>query len=750
MNSPNDVKIANRAQGSGRFEDEIDIRYVLAILLDNRWIIAASAVVGILIATFYLWTANPVYRADVLLQIEKNQGGLPAIAGMENFFSGGKRGGYGASDAEIEIFKSRKIIGAALEKLELDVIARPKYFPVIGGRMAASYRPSDADHENATESYPLAKPFMGLNKYAWGGEKIDIFRLEVPEHLEGVPLTLRHLGDGSYAIFRGEEDKLLEGKVGEQAVGSGVSLIVKELRGHTGTEFLVMKRDKFRAVRSYQARIKVEEQGRMSGILEASLLSTNPGQAKAILDAVSTEYVLQNVQRLSAEAQKSLDFLRQQLPQIKKDLEAAETALSEYRSSSSSVDIGIETKSLLDQLVKIENSISEVELRKAELDQRYTAEHPTYMSLITQLEQLKETRSKLENQISTLPDVQQRLLQLVRDVEVKTKLYTQLLARTQELDVVRAGTIGSVVIIDEAAVDDSAPVSPKRSGVMMFGLILGLAGGLAIAFLRVILRRGVESPDQIEALGIPVFAAIPFSQEQSKVAKALARKESTQFNLLANDSPTDLSIEALRSLRTSLHFAFVGTDKKVIALTGPSPGVGKSFVSINLACLLAQAGQKVAVVDADMRKGTLHRYVGMRPDVGLSSVLSGQCALDQAITTVSGVDLLPRGQVPPNPSELLMGESFGKLIDDLSKRYDHVLIDTPPVLAVADALVVCGLVKTTLLVVRHGMNTVSEVKLSLSRLEQGGVDVKGAVLNGVVKTAGSYYYQNAYYHYEYK
>lgn len=747
MNSSNDFKSMNNLQDRGKIEDEIDLRYILSILLDNRWIIAACTIIGISIAAFYLWITHPVYRADMLIQIEKKQGGISAIAGMDQFFNQGK--GYGASDAEIEIFKSRKIIGAALEKLELDVIARPRYFPIIGGRMAASFKPSVEKDSNTAEGYPLAEPFLGLDKYAWGGEKIDIFRLKVPENLEGVALTLRALGDGNYSIFRGEE-KLLDGKVGELSSGSGVSLIVKELRGRTGTEFLVMKQDSFRAVRGYQARIKVEEQGRMSGILEASLLSTNPRQAKAILDAVSTEYVLQNVTRMSAEAQKSLDFLRQQLPQIKRDLEVAETALSEYRSSASSVDIGIETKSLLDQLVKVENSISEVELKRAELTQRYTAEHPTFASLITQSEQLRESRSKLENQISTLPDVQQRLLQLVRDVEVKTKLYTQLLARTQELDVVRAGTIGSVLIIDEAAVDASAPVSPNRGGVMMFGLVLGLAGGLGIAFLRVILRRGVESPDQIEAQGIPVFAVIPYSLDQHKSSKTASRKESQHFSLLAVESPTDLSIEALRSLRTSLHFAFVGASKKVIALTGPSPGVGKSFISINLACLLAQAGQKVAVVDADMRKGTLHRYAGVRPDVGLSSVLSGQCGIEEAITHIEGVDLLPRGQVPPNPSELLMGEAFSKLIEDLSERYDHVLIDTPPVLAVADALIVCGLVKTTLLVVRHGMNTVSEVKLSLSRLEQGGVDVKGAVLNGVVKTAGSYYYQNAYYHYEYK
>ncbi|HCS28421.1 MAG TPA: tyrosine-protein kinase, partial [Spongiibacteraceae bacterium] len=710
MSDPSGLKSEGGIKGDSFNDDELDLRYLLAILLENRWIIIATTVIGIVLATIYLKLANPIYRADVLIQIEKQSNGLAALGGMQDIFS--RRNPFGGADAEIEIFKSRNVISTAVEKLELDVYAAPKYFPLIGGRMAAGFRPqkldSDLSGAEAEEGRKFAEPFLGFDSYAWGGERINIFSLTVPDSLLDRRLTLRHLGEGQYSIFAGDRE-ILQGRVGETASGGGVSLLVKELEARPGVEFVIVKLNGLRTIRGLQRQIIVEEQGRMSGVLKATLASPNPFLARSILQAVSEEYVRQNVMRLSAEAQNSLNFLREQLPQIKVDLETAEDELSKFRSQSNSVDIGIETKSFLEQLVKIENNISELNLRKEDLAQRFTPEHPSYIAHMAQLEKLKENRSALEKQISTLPDVQQRLLQLVRSVEVKTKLYTQLLARTQELDVVKAGTVGNVRIIDEAAVDASLPISPNRRAVRMLGLVLGFAAGVAFVLLRLFLKRGVESPEQIEALGMPVLASIPFSSEQSAKGAFGVKNVSEKTVLLATEAPGDLSIEALRSLRTSLHFAFIGSEKRVIALTGPSPGVGKSFVTANLGALLAQMGRKVVVVDADMRKGTLHKYGGVSASVGLSGILSGQVDLNGAVQHVSGFDLIARGEVPPNPSELLMGPEFSKLIDRLREEYDEVLIDTPPVLAVADALVVCGTVKTTLMVVRHGLNTLGEV-----------------------------------------
>jgi tyrosine-protein kinase Etk/Wzc len=232
-------------------------------------------------------------------------------------------------------------------------------------------------------------------------------------------------------------------------------------------------------------------------------------------------------------------------------------------------------------------------------------------------------------------------------------------------------------------------------------------------------------------------------------AKARKGKTSKAKSILAMDNPADLSIEALRSLRTSLHFAMMEAKNNVIAISGPSPGVGKSFISANLAAVLAQSEKRVLIIDADMRKGYLQTQFGMKVDNGLSDFLSGVKTLEDVTkqSQVEGLDVITRGQVPPNPSELLMHENFSKLVEEVSAKYDLVIIDTPPILAVTDPAVVSAHAGSTLLVTRFGQNHIKELELTRNRFEQNGIDVKGVVFNGVVKKASNAY---GYYNYEYK
>jgi tyrosine-protein kinase Etk/Wzc len=269
------------------------------------------------------------------------------------------------------------------------------------------------------------------------------------------------------------------------------------------------------------------------------------------------------------------------------------------------------------------------------------------------------------------------------------------------------------------------------------------------------MHKCIEDPSEIEALGLPVYAIVPYSEYQVKLtgfAKARKGKTAKAKSILAVDNPADLSIEALRSLRTSLHFAMMEAKNNVIAISGPSPGVGKSFISVNLATVLAQSDKKVLIIDADMRKGYLQTQFGMQWDNGLSDYLSGRINLEQATkhSQVKGLDVMTRGQIPPNPSELLMHENFSKLIEEVSAKYDLVIIDTPPILAVTDPAIVSAHAGSTLLVTRFGQNHVKELELTRNRFEQNGIDVKGVVFNGVVKKASNAYGYYGYYNYEYK
>ena len=264
------------------------------------------------------------------------------------------------------------------------------------------------------------------------------------------------------------------------------------------------------------------------------------------------------------------------------------------------------------------------------------------------------------------------------------------------------------------------------------------------------LRRGIESPEQLEELGINVYASVPVSESLAKM-KAKGRKfQHEDKSLLALDNPADLAIEAIRGLRTSLHFAMMEARNNVLMISGASPNVGKTFISTNLSAIIAQAGKKILLIDADMRKGYVHKLFNANNNKGLSDVLSGKTEVQDSVQRIesAGFDFISRGIVPPNPAELLMHKNFSELINWAGVNYDLVIIDTPPVLAVTDAAIIGRYVGTTLLVARFEENTAKEIDVSIKRFEQSGVSVKGCILNGVVKKASSYY-GYGYNHYGY-
>jgi len=410
----------------------------------------------------------------------------------------------------------------------------------------------------------------------------------------------------------------------------------------------------------------------------------------------------------------------------------------------------VQNQALLNQSVALETNINQLRIQQADLSSRFTPQHPAYKALLSQIAQFQKAKAAIQSQIQELPNTQQGLFWRSRDVEVTNQTYANLLDQAQQLDIARASAMGNVRIIDPAAVDLESPAWPKPLPIMAAGTVLGALLMIAFVLLQQILRRGVEDPVDIELLGLPVYASIPYSEKGRELALRQGSGRYGQHQqLLALKAPTDLAMEALRSLRTSLHFARFKTKNNLLMITAPSPGVGKTFVCANLAVTMAQAGQRVLLIDADMRRGTLHHAIGVRSENGLSELISGQIPLETALRRVQGAEnlsFIPRGDVPPNPSELLMHQNFGELLDQVAPLYDVVVIDTPPVLAVTDAAVIGHQTGTCLMVVRFGLNQQREIALAKQRLEQNGVQVKGAIFNGVQKRNGGHY---AYSYYEY-
>ena len=588
--------------------DEIDLMGLLGTLIDHKWLIAGVTGVFMAAGVAYALLATPVYQANALIQVEAKKNDMLGFSDI-----GSMLGKESPSATEIELIKSRKNIGAAVDNLKLDIEIEPNYFPLIGEFIARRFKP---DTENT-----VASPLLGMNSFAWGGEELELSELELPQELLDTDLTLISGEGGNFTLLDEDNNLLVSGQVGQTYDQNRVKVQVKNLRANPGTTFNIVRYPRLTTILTYQKALDVSEKGKESGMVSLALENTEPNIAIQTLNEIARLYVQQNIERTSAEAAQSLGFLKDQLPQVRKDLEKAEDALNKFQIRSKSIDISLEAKAILDQIVALDTSISTLKLQQAEMDRKFTPQHPAYRALMGQLAELTSKQQRLAKQVENLPTTQQELLSLTRDLKVSTEIYTQLLNKSQELDVMRAGAVGNVRLIDTADVDLRYPVKPKKAMIIIIATLLGALLSIGYVLFRKALNRGIENPDDIEKLGLPVYASIPFSSLQKIEDEKTPQRGTRASPLLTSSHPTDLAIEGLRSLRTSLHFAMLEAENNRLMISGPSPKVGKSFVSANLAAVIAQSGQRVLLVDVDMRKGYIHKMFGITTENGLSDLL---------------------------------------------------------------------------------------------------------------------------------
>ena len=567
----------------------------------------------------------------------------------------------------------------------------------------------------------------------------------------GLPLTLIAAEDNHFTLLGEEGEVIVQGRVGEPVETDRVSLFVAELIARPGTRFNVMRRSDASAIADLRESMEVRERARQSNVIEVAFTGTDRAQVAAVLNEVLNAYVRQNVEYRSAEAESTLKFLELQLPELKRQLDTAEAAYNNYRQTRGSIDLTMETQSMLTSVVKVDQDIVILQQKRDELRQRFTAEHPQVQAIDSQIARLRALRGTLDKDVSRLPDTQQTALRLHRDVEVSTALYTNLLNSAQQLRVARAGTVGDVRVIDDA-VTAQYPIAPRKALIVLLSGVLGGLASLGLVWAIRALRVVVEDPDAIERqLSLPVYATVPESKAEAELDRRVKRGKGSG-ELLATSHPDDNAVESLRSLRTTLHFALLGADRGSVLITGPAPDVGKSFISKNLGAVLAQSGKRVIVVDADMRKGHIHKEFGLPRTGGVSDFVTGKATLESIVrqTTLSGLAIVTTGQIPPNPSELLMHERFAAMLHSLEQQCDVLIVDAPPVLAVSDAAIIGRLTGATLMVVRAGRHPMGELEQAVKRLAQGGVDVKGFVFNGLDLTRQRHRFGQHGYHYQYQ
>ncbi|EJL9100493.1 polysaccharide biosynthesis tyrosine autokinase [Klebsiella pneumoniae] len=696
--------------------DEIDLGRFLGELIDHRKIIISITSFITLLMLIYILFSTPIYQADALIQVEQKQGNA-----ILNSISQVLPNSQPQSSPEISLLQSRMILGKTVDDLNLQTRVEKSYFPVFGKGWARLL-----GEKNETVS-------------------ISQFFLANTEETDNPEIILKVINSKNYEIYNDDDELLLKGSIGNILEKPGVTIKVDSIDAKPGTKFELSYVSKLKAINDLRDSLSVADQGKDTGMLILSITGMDRSLIQKILDSISNNYLAQNIEREAAQDAKSLEFLNVQLPKVRDDLNAAEDKLNNYRRKSDSVDLSLEAKSVLDQIVNVDNQLNELTFRESEISQLYTKEHPTYKALMEKRKTLQDERAKLNKRVSSMPETQQEILRLSRDVESGRAVYMQLLNRQQELSIAKSSAIGNVRVIDRA-VTQPKPVKPRKVILLVIGIVFGGILSVTIVLIRVFLRRGIESPEQLEEAGINVYASVPISDTLLNKGSQIKgqrknKNDNSEKRLLAIDNPADVAIESIRGLRTSLYFAMMEARNNILMISGASPNAGKTFVSSNLAAIISQSGKRVLFIDADLRKGYTHKLFGTDNNHGLSDWLSARDPMDKIIKHLPtiGIDFISRGTVPPNPAELLMHSRLKEVLSWASSNYDLVIVDTPPILAVTDAAIISKYVGTSLIVARFEQNTVKEMEVCIKRFEQAGATIKGCILNGVVRKASSYY-----------
>jgi len=733
MMNPSIPRLPGPAPYPARKEPELSGYF--DILWDGRWLILGIAFVAVLIGTAYALLAKPVYEASMLIHVEEESERKPQniISDLDSMFDV-----KASASAEMELLQSRMVVARAIDDLRLYISAQPKRFPLIGDWLAK-------------RSEELSTPgLFGYGGFAWGAEKIGVSTFNVPMAMQNEPFTLIAEEGGAYRLIQEEHDIDLRARVGENAIfelpAGTVEIRVEELEANPGTHFELVRSSRLAMIQSIQNALHVGELGaRQSGVLEVTLRGGDPALVHAVLTGIGKEYIAQNSARKSEEAEKSLNYVNKQLPELKKRLEQAEARYNAYRNEHGTIDLGEESKLTLQQSSQAKLMKMELQQKRMELLARYTEEHPAVQGINSQLREINSQIAAMDKHIKTLPNIEQNLLRLRRDVDVNTELYTALLNTQQQLRLASVGRVSNVRLVDPP-MRPERPVKPNRPVIVALALLMGLFLGVVIAFLRKSFAAGIDTPEHLEEVaGVPVYATIPHSRRQRELYQQVNAKHQ-KVPLLANVSSSDVAVESLRNFRTALQHALPTFKNNVVLISGATPGMGKSFVSANLAAIMAASGKRVLLIDGDLRNGLLHLYFGFGRHDGLSDAIAGARRLDQVIHrgVIENMDFITTGTLPQHPAELLLRPNFGAFIQELSAQYDMVLIDAPPILAVADTMIIGAHAGGIYLMTRAGVTTPAEVQESIKRLRQAGLEANGVLLNDLKPRPGRYGYGYVY------
>ncbi len=746
--------MSNQTAPSEQFKnEEIHLQDYLNVILRRRRTFAIAFSFLFLLVALYTFIKKPVYEASAVLHVkdEKTKTGILGELALSN---------VSPVDSEIEIIKSRTNAEAVVKRLHLD--------------------------------WQVSKRSEGL-----------VFKLldftsteKEPEYL--VELT----GADTYSVRNADGAVVGTGKSGQLMQGKGVNLLINELKGKEKDQFRLELLPFNDTVNDFREVVKAVEVGKKTSIIRISYTDTDPVEARDVVNNLVQAYLDKTVALKSEEASRTVEFVETQLKGVREELDKAEGSLQGYKTSAGVVKLDTEAEELIKKFSETEKEragvilqkkqiefalaslkeaqrkgstyspaimrddplvagmatrLAELELQKGALLSDYTKEHPAVRTIQSQIEEQQrklqatyETSrnnfAKQEIEISRrialyevklkqFPTAERELVRLTRVAKVNGDIYTFLLQKHEEARIAKASTISNINIVDPAITPDR-PIKPRKAKNLVLGLLVGCMFGVGLAFFHDYMDDTIKEGDEAKRItGFPILGTIPHIPHDHEGDEGLAE------TLITYHEPKSSAAEAFRTLRTALHFAGVGREGKTILLTSCYPGEGKTTISTNLAIIQAQTSARVLLMGCDLRRPSLHNMFRSERSPGLSEVLAGDAELAKVIRVTNGVgiDYISAGVLPPNPAELLGSERMVAVMSQLRDSYDFIVIDAPPMLAVADAQVLTPLADLVIVVIEAGRVPRKAGEHMRELLRSTSAHVAGVVINDRTGRGFEYY-----------
>ncbi|MDH0032435.1 MULTISPECIES: GNVR domain-containing protein [unclassified Acinetobacter] len=686
-------------------DDTIDLRELLFTLLTQWKLIVFCTVLALVCAATYLKVAKKTYSVDAKVQmIDNKQNGLAglnsqlaalgSLAGM----SLGSLGNQQSIQTEIEILQSRSILAKTIQDLNLDIQIQPEQ------SLLNKLLSTDQFQTNYTIDEVQVKNHKA---------KFSIHQFNIPKQYLDHNLILNFHGQSFSLISEKTGLEVFKGTVNQKAKPTTLQTTwAIDITSHQPLEgrYIVQKQSTIAATKAILEDFQAAELAKQTGIITINYEGTDKAHIMKVLNHILEIYQEQNLATKSAEKEKSLTFLNQQLPQLKNNLEQAERKFNTFRETHGTIDIQQESALYLKQSVELETQKVQLEQKQAELAAQYTPQHPMMQEINAQIGVFNKKINELNGALKKLPNTQSQYLQYYRDVQVQTQLYTSLLGTYQSLNLAKAGETGNLRVLDYP-VEPTKPIKPRKLIILILSMFVGGFIGVLIGLMRNMLKTGVRNRDEIEqTIGVKTYA------ELSEISKK-----------------SNASLQSLKTFIPTLTFKLQQRQHNVTLISSITPDQNQSIIVQHLALYLSQTGKKVLLVDSDLYRGQLDQLFNSSTKTGLFEYLRGQANLDQVIvnTTSPNLSLIGRGQSSDEISISSHQTHMAQLIQQVRAQYDYIILSAAPVLATSDSLTLAQFTGFNLCLVQYAQTQLKDIELAKSYFENAGLEIDGLILDQV-------------------